>query len=192
MSSILKDVPFIDILGPVLLALTLWLGTNILVIAPQIVAPRMTDNVWMPACKGGVDSSNNVASAKRQSDIAAYIAARKGDKNELSNVMTPFLQAMGEDMALTLGKHMMGNMNRIADAEIAAEVRNKFRSNPVAHISAANYCGCIISELRQDRIATGLYSASLRLWEPANIQQLNQLGQTLVTSAQCNPKELTQ
>lgn len=186
MLSFMRDIPFIDTIAPIVLAAFLWAGLNILTIGPDVIAPRMTQNIWMPACKAGIQTANAKIQANHQAKINAFIAAKRAEQKKIQSMMNPLMQLMGKELAQTLGKGLTTTMSIASNIEANQELKQRFGTAQPQSVAPANYCGCIISELLQDRVATGLYSASMRLWKPANIQKLDGLGSTLITSNNCS------
>lgn len=187
MLSIMRELPFIDILAPTLLAAFLWVSTNILMISPSVIEPRMSTQVWTPACQAGLAAANANLERERQEEVAAFLAAREAENRRIQSTITPLMQLMGEDFAQAFGNPLQQGLDMMSDAQIAQQVRDQFTSQPLPTAAPDDYCACIIAELLEDRISTGLYSASFRLWVPAHIQQLNQLETTLIASNRCNP-----
>jgi len=50
MISNLRDLPFFESLAPVLIACVTWLGLHILYVGPEVVAPRLAENVHRHQC----------------------------------------------------------------------------------------------------------------------------------------------
>lgn len=182
----MRDLPFVDSIAPIIFALAAWTGINIITIAPDLIAPRLTNNVWMPACKQGVQNANAQIVNNRQQEINLFLAARRAKQQQVQLLLNPFLQIMGEEFSRTLGKTINDSMNLVSDLETKQALQDHFGHLAPKPTVNVGYCSCVISELLQDRISTGLYTASLRMWIPTNIQQLNKLSTTLISSKQCS------
>lgn len=183
----LKDIPFIDSIMPVALAILAWFGLNFFIIAPNIIAPRLTDNIWHPACTKTLNKAQTAFYQKYRSEIQAYRAAERAKQQQVMGLASPLLQLFGEEVAQ--GLQGLGKaVTTLSEIELRNKVQQRFAHKKKSLPIKKGYCGCVISETLQDRTDLALYAASLRFWEPASIQPLNQLNQRLIASQNCgNP-----
>lgn len=142
-----------------------------LFIAPNIVAPRLAEKIYHPRCEAGLKQSWTRAQHSEQQRLNDLYAQKRAEikrKRQMAEDMLDQtfgglgqqLKALGLfDSFDTLSQQMQPPRKGSAKTDLSSE-------------TAQQYCGCVITELLGDKVATGLYSASLRLWTPKSIHQL--------------------
>ncbi|WP_346894814.1 hypothetical protein [uncultured Roseibium sp.] len=186
MLSMIRDIPFIDAIAPVVIAAMLWTGANVFVIGPDFIAPRLADKTWRPQCNATVENAKTTAVQQWQDEIDRARQQQRSEQDQMNALTGALLgQFFGEDFNRAFGKDLSGAMTALSELETRKALQERFgHSGPVIPVTG-DYCGCVIAEALEDRVSLGLFSASFRIWRPANIQRLDQLSTRLVASPRC-------
>lgn len=189
MFSSMRDLPFFDAIFPVLAALAVWIGMHMFYIGPEIIGPRLAQKYYLPACQANITRTiANVAAAKQARSTAHQTQVQQSQR-QMNNLLGGFMRGVfGDEFVDYYGDDpLVKSMQDMVDVGMALE-------NPIDNLpgfqaevlATADYCQCIISENIGERVSTGLFSASLRIWKPANIRRLENLGNNLIDSSICH------
>lgn len=186
MFNLVKEMPFADTLGPICLAALLWTGAHMTVIAPGFVAPRLAEKYYHPGCEIGLKKAFVKAKAIERSKIKQAIDQKQA-KLRQTKEMTEAL--FGKFFGRELGQRLKnsGLLDPLKGLPPSLLENDSGTLMPAlsADFNPKDYCGCIITHFLYEQISTGLYSASLRLWKPDNIRQLENLASNPVTTPHC-------
>ncbi len=188
MLSMIKDLPFIDTVFPIVIAVAIWTGVHVLFIGPEVIGPRLTEKYYMPACRAGVARIKALSEEKQQRAYQAQRRQQEVKKRKAGKLLDGLTTSIfGPEFAEYYKDHpFIKSMQDMARMGIELETPTIILPKPSQMPS--NYCNCIIAELLSERMATGLYSASLRLWKGNNIRRLQRLNKELPNSSTCgNP-----
>lgn len=194
MLSMLRDLPFIDSIFPVLVAALLWTGAHVYYVGPEVVAPRLAEKYYLPACRAHVAKAQaRLSEIRRERTEAAEHAKRRKQeavRDALTGMMTGIL---GDEYMRHYGDHpFFKSMKDITELGITLQ-------NPVEALTdiprggetnPADYCGCVVAELLGGA-ETGFFSASLRFWKPGNIRRLERIDRELIRSDLCGAPKLS-
>jgi hypothetical protein len=197
----------IEGLAPLMGGLLVWFGLNYLVLGPNVIAPRMAEKYYMPACLREVESARAVRSSEiermRQEIVARAQAGAQAAGAQAGRIMQDTLTgifgaygAQGEQLSRMLGQQMLGqpmmglalqqqlqqrvqaDLGRLQQ-EVASERARQKHGTPAA------YCGCTIGDGLSERMDVALFSASLRLYEPP---AMSALARGQAPSETCGPR----
>ena len=183
MQNLLRELPFFDALGPLLLAGLLWTGAHILFVGPA-VGERLAAKTYLPACHAGLKRAQAGAQAAHRMAQAREKAERRA-KQEMANRMVGNMMrgVFGREFSNYYRDHPLLNPGALLpDVEALLPNRQAPELPPGA---ARDYCACVIAEQLGQRVNTGLFSASLRFWKPENITRLENLGARPVSTNAC-------
>lgn len=183
MMHILKDMPFADAIGTLLLAAALWTGAHVAVIGPQVLAPRLAEQIYHTQCQAGLDAAWSKAQAAQTARVEAAAAQRRAEMLRKRDMAEALLEQSFGPLAGHLRE--LGMFDALDAIPLDKEGITLAPSQPLTAASKADYCGCAVTRLLGESLPTGLYSASLRFWTPATIRDLESLSQGPVQLAAC-------
>lgn len=187
MMSFIRELPFVDTLAPLLIAAGIWTGAHIFVIGPDIVAPRLAEKYYLPTCRAGLQKAL-VNARNRQQERDENLIREKRAKLEEMNALSGALlrQFFGRDLGGRLGNSPVFNpMNALQPDVIDRLITQSIPASNSSLVSKSGYCACVISEVLRERVSTGLFSASMRIWKPDNIRLLESLETGPVSTPRC-------
>lgn len=191
-----KELFPLDALMPLLGGALIWFGLNYIIIAPTVLGPRLAETYYMPACLAAVASGKTVAAQKLATADAAFTAGlddyRKRAAAAVSQGTAQGLATLfggygreGQNFLRHYGNQLEGITTGPARLAIEQEVqkqRAQYAAQRKAMIEAmqakvkfdgsASFCGCNVNQGYADRIQLAAFTASLRLYKPENIAQL--------------------
>ncbi len=199
-----KDLIPVDEIAPLLGGIIVWFGLNYLYLAPEIIAPRLAQKYYIPACQTAVAEGRR----ERQAAVASLVAAgERRIQENMERLAQQMQQATGGALGMIFGgrpgsdefmrRHgntLQGWANsytapalqarlqqeRAALAQaLQAEEREARRG--IIHATPAQFCGCAVTDGMKDRIDMAAFTASLRLYTPAVVRRLESGG--VVTEA---------
>lgn len=195
----IRDFIPVQAIGPAIGGATLWFGANFLYLGPQVIAPRIAERQFIPACLANVAAARQHIATQEQGWIesAEKEAARIADemrsriRQGTNHATSSFFSAFG-DQGRAFAQHYGRQIERMVNANTGAHIeaavghkvgefrqmfsrelenkRARFRSG-VQHATAPAFCGCLVTEAFADRVQLASYTASFRLYEPAQIEQ---------------------
>lgn len=183
MQNLLRELPFFDALGPLVMAAALWTGAHILFIGSEVGA-RLSEKYYLPACHAGLQKAQETAYRDHQMRLRRERDGRQAESRMANDVMGGLIRGyFGNEFAdhykdhplLNPGKMMPGVESLLPKPSVPRLPANAMR----------DYCTCVIAESLGQRINTGLFSASLRFWKPQNITLLEGLKSGPVSTALC-------
>lgn len=204
-------------IGPLLGGAALWFGANALYLAPEVLAPRIAERHFIPACVANVKTMAQRIEADEQSLLSAAEEKIEAVRREMPGQVQRGSQALlqsffgiygeqGQEFMGFYGDQLGGALagttapfmgqaleQRAAEyrQQAVSEIESRRRSlnAGVQHASATSYCGCLVSETFENRFDLAAYTASLRLYAPPVIEQRRQ-GTIPPTSAACGTPPL--
>ena len=186
MLSLMKDLPLIDTIAPIAIAGLAWTGVNIFYVGPEIVGSRMADKTWLPQCEATVARTETAYRQQWQARVENARREKQREQAQINGLTGALLGGLlGEEFNRAFGHNITGALGALSELEAQRTLKDRFGTSAPPSPITAGYCKCMVSEALEDRVSAGLYSASLRIWKPANIKQLNQLGTQLVSSNRC-------
>lgn len=215
MIDTMRELFPVQTIGPAIGGLALWFGANAAYIGPQILAPRIAEHHFIPACMANVKSAVQKIAEAERSLVAAAEARIEAARRQLperaqmgaGSFIEGFFRLYGRDGDDYLRRHggtLTGSMGRmirpLAEQEASRQAmearqmvhqelerRRERLLTGVHHASPSAYCGCLVAESFSHRLDLAAYTASFRLYEPALIAQ-RRAGSIPPTSAACgNP-----
>lgn len=182
MTSLMKEIPFADTLGPILLAAILWSSAHIFLVAPNIIAPRLSEKFYQPQCEVGIQQAWHKALAVEQFKRQEQVERKRAELRHKRQMAEHLI----EKSFGPLGQHLkqLGIFDALEMPQLPKSTR-KPQDQAKISLSAQNFCSCVITNLLGNQFATGLYSASFRFWKPENIQKLEALGSGHIKFSQC-------
>ena len=193
MMSMLKDLPFADHIAAVLVVGILWCGAHVLYVGPEVIAPRLTEKYYRPQCRRALiahlQADAHAYVQRIQRDHARQQRAAQRDRDALSQITGGLVrQYVGEEFAeMYKNSPIAQTFKGIFDA--AQSLQNLPPELPDISVPSestqAGYCACLIAAHLSDRLAVGLFSASLRLWKPETIVRLENLSTALPATSTC-------
>ncbi|NRA88452.1 MAG: hypothetical protein HRU28_13920 [Rhizobiales bacterium] len=189
MFSMIKDIPYIDTIMPLLLALGLWTCTHIFYIGPDIVGPRLATKYYLPACKANLANAKQTSIEFRQRKNARkqYQLQQRQQMigDTFGNLMKNYF---GQEFSNKYSDSMILNpMKMMPNVDALLALNNGAEQAPVQNIDGSAYCACLVEEVITERISMGLFSASMRIWKPKSIRQLENPKTELMTTNICIP-----
>lgn len=195
----IKEFLPVQAIGPAIGGVTLWFGANFLYLGPQVIAPRLAEKQYIPACLANIGAARQTIAAQERGWIegAEQQAARIADemRNRIrqgtNQATSSFFSAFGDQgraFAQHYGRQVEGMVNANTGAHIEAAIsqkigefrqqfnqelearRSKFRAG-IQHTNASAFCGCLVKAAFADRVQLAAFTASFRLYEPAEFEQ---------------------
>lgn len=195
----LKDFLPMEALAPVLGGLLLWFGFNYLVLAPNVIVPRLAEKYYVPACIGSIKSAREALTERSRKDEAEYVvtlnkwiveqnakmkAAAGGALAQFFGIYgsegQAYLQRYGKD----LGNMVDQGLSNASPALVqkAQQALAEWKSGKQKEIATLRsqqkfsdpvaFCGCNVSAALSDNIDLALYTSSLRLLKPKSVKEL--------------------
>ncbi|MBN9314159.1 MAG: hypothetical protein J0I99_00305 [Devosia sp.] len=199
MTGSLKDFLPIEALAPLLGGLLLWFGFNYLVLAPNVITPRLTEKYYVPACIASVSAGRKAAAERLEKDEKEYVAKLNNWMVEQSaqlkaragNALQKFFGMYGKEGQAYLQQHgnalgglVEGGVNSVAPVilEQGQKALTDWRSGRQKEINAARglqkhadpaaFCTCNVAAAMGDNVELALYTSSLRLLKPKKVREL--------------------
>ena len=191
----------VQALAPFIGGLLLWFGLNYIYFAPSVIAPRLAERYYLPACLSAV-SAMEVGFQQRiitmDEAFREKIKASRADlarrMNEATGVGLGMLlgdsaegRRLSKELAPMLGNSasgylQMGIEQEISKAQNAYDAekqrsKNELRSKQ-KFSDAKSYCACSTAEGLSNRIETALFVSTLRIYKPETINRLETGGAT--------------
>lgn len=187
----------VDALAPLVGGLLLWFGVNYLVLAPNVIGPRLAERYYLPACVAGVEQGRSqMAGRLRQMDQEIETALRQlgaqaaeGVQNQLGSILGQVLGmygAEGQAFKDRYGSQLGGSFGGMVGVGIEAKLAEQRaamqaeKERQIAEMRAqqkfsspAQFCGCNVGEGLSDRLELALFTSSLRLYTPPRMEALN-------------------
>ena len=190
----LRDILPTEALLPSLAGAAVWFGANYAVIAPDVIAPRLIELRFAPACHATVAQGQDVFAAREKSLVEGFNASLDEQANAARNRVAQGSQqalemafgAMAPEMMTLFGDQLLGSTTGMVEMQLGAELDNQRASfmaelnaqraaaqNAVIYQTAEEYCGCVLSQvLGEDRFDLAAYTASLRFFTPPLIRNI--------------------
>ncbi|KNY13053.1 hypothetical protein AKG11_31370 [Shinella sp. SUS2] len=190
-----RDFFPVDALAPLIGGLLLWFGVNYLVLAPNVIGPRLAEKYYTPACLASVEAGRTALAEKFAAADAAWLERADKTRRELQQQYSGgggilggilgmygaegqrFIQKHGD----TLSQWSSGPVNQAinqglgqARAEYDAARRTEIaelRRNQ-RYTDAAGFCGCNVAAGMSDKLDLALFTSTVRLYKPAGIADL--------------------
>ena len=191
MFSMIKDIPYIDTIMPLLLALGLWTCAHIFYIGPDIVGPRLAIKYYLPACKANLTNAKQSAVEFRQRKNAHQQNQLQKRQQMIGDTFGNLMRNyFGQEFSNKYADSVIFNpMKVIPNMDGLLALNNSAEQAPVQNIDGLAYCACLVEEVISERVSMGLFSASLRIWKPKAIRQLENPKAELMTTNICfSPK----
>lgn len=189
MFSMIKDIPYIDTIMPLLLALGLWTAAHIFYIGPDIVGPRLATKYYLPACKANLVNAKQSAVEFRQRKNAhqQYQLQQRQQMigDTFGNLMRNYF---GQEFSNKYSDSVIFNpMKIMPNVDGLLALNNGTEQAPIQNKDSSAYCTCLVDEVINERVSMGLFSASMRIWKPKSIRQLENPKAELMTTNICIP-----
>lgn len=190
-----RDFFPVDALAPLIGGLLLWFGVNYLVLAPNVIGPRLAEKYYTPACLASVEAGRTALTEKFAAADAAWLERAERTSRELrqqysggGGIFGSFLGLYGAEGQQFIQKHGdtlnqwgSGPLNQAIsqgissaraeyDAKRSAEIAELRRSQ--RHTDAAGFCGCNVAAGMSDKLDLALFTSTVRLYKPAGIADL--------------------
>jgi hypothetical protein len=204
-------------IGPLLGGAVVWFGANALYLGPEVLAPRIAERHFIPACLANLQTMSLRIEADEKSLLSAAEEKIEALRREMPGQVQRGSQALLQSFFGIYGEQGQEFMDYYGDQlggalagttvpfmgqaleQRAAEYRQQALSEieslrrtlnaGVQHASAASYCGCLVSETFENRLDLAAYTSSFRLYAPPVIEQRRQ-GAIPPTSAACGTPPL--
>lgn len=199
MISSLRDFLPMEALAPVLGGLLLWFGFNYIVLAPNVIVPRLAEKYYVPACVTSVKNAREAAIERFKKEEAEYMVTlnkwmvEQNDKMKAAagNLLGQILGnygAQGQAYVQQHGKELGGWLDKsLATAspalvQRAQQALTEWKSGKQKEIASlrsqqkfsdpAAFCGCNVGAAMSNNIDLALYTSSLRLLKPKSVSEL--------------------
>lgn len=199
MTGSLKDFLPIDALAPLLGGLLLWFGFNYLVLAPNIITPRLTEKYYVPACMASVSTARQAVSDRLKKDETEYMAAlnkwmieqSSQMKARAGNALQQFFGMYGKEGQAYLQQHgnALGGLVDQGMASVAPVILEQGQKalsewkagkqkelasirSQQKHSEPVAFCACNVAAAMGDNVDLALYTSSLRLLKPKKVREL--------------------
>lgn len=191
----------VQAIAPFIGGLLVWFGINYIYLSPSVIAPRLAQTYYLPACTAttSVMQSGYQARLKEMDSIfETKLVALRQEMAERMNTAagaslgmifgnSPEGQRLARQGQALIGSSMAGNYIRIGIEQEVTKARSEYDAQKVRLKSEfrskqkftdrESYCTCNIGDGLSNRIETALYVASLRIYKPDMISRLEQGGQ---------------
>jgi hypothetical protein len=191
----------VQALAPFIGGLLLWFGLSYIYFAPSVIAPRLADRYYLPAClsavaamEGGFQQRIKTMDEAFREKIKASRADLARRMNEATGVGLGMLlgdsaegRRLSKELAPMLGNSassyvQMGIEQEVAKAQNAYEAEKQRTKNELQSkqkfSDARSYCSCSTAEGLSNRIETALFVSTLRIYKPDTITRLEAGGAT--------------
>lgn len=199
MTGSLKDFLPIEALAPLLGGLLLWFGFNYLVLAPNVITPRLTEKYYIPACMTSVSTARAAVSDRLKKDETEYMAAlnkwmvdQSGQiKARAGGALEQFFGMYGKEGQAYLQQHgkALGGLVDKGVGSVAPVILeqgqkhlSEWKSGKQKELTAARalqrhsdpaaFCKCNVAAAMGDNVELALYTSSLRLLKPKKVREL--------------------
>jgi hypothetical protein len=182
MFDAIKDIIPTEQFGPGLLGLVVWFGANYGYVAPEIVMPRAMAMTYQPACERLL-AEGNLKHQERRRTIAE--AAQEKLSKEQERALQIGKEITTQGLELWLGKEGAKELepfsSTMTELALRAEMLKRQSQTPAALASAEvalplrsneEVCRCILNSAMDERLDLALYTASLRIYRPPTIANL--------------------
>lgn len=197
-----QDYPGFELAMPVVIGAAAWFGLNYIFLAPAVIAPRLEETYFTPACRSQAGSAERAWLSREEEierEARAYLKSiqqnapaivNQGTQSGLRALLGGIYGAQGNAYVDRYGEQLGGLAERnfgamagqITGSQIAEEYRKRWRQERTAYEAAtkfttkAEYCNCIIQTGMSQNFDMAAYTSTLRLYKPAVIRNLLQGG----------------
>lgn len=199
MTGSLKDFLPIEALAPLLGGLLFWFGFNYLILAPNVITPRLSEKYYVPACLASVSKGRALVSERLKKDETEYMATLNKwmvdqsaeVKARAGNALQQFFGMYGKEGQAYLQQHggALGGLVDQGTATVAPVILQQgqkalsdWKAGKQKEIAAARalqkhsdpvaFCGCNVAAAMGDNVEAALYTSSLRLLKPKKVREL--------------------
>ena len=194
-----KEIFPVEAFGPLVGGLLVWFGLNFVFLAPSVIAPRLAERYYAPACVAMVETGRAAFIKTAQEEEAAY-KGRLNDwireqtansQSQVGSVLGQIFGAYGQqgqdfmnhygselgDFSNRVGGQVMGPLQLQAQ-EALTEYQGKKQAEIAAmraaqkYSDAAGFCGCNITAALSNNVEMALYTSTLRGFKPKGIADL--------------------
>lgn len=191
-----RDFFPVDALAPLIGGLLLWFGVNYLVLAPNVIGPRLAEKYYTPACLASVEAGRTELAERFAAADAAWLDRAGRTRRELleeyssagGRILDSILGMYGADGRAIIQRHSntitnnttgmlnMGISQGIAEARAEYDAK---RNAEIAELRRAQrysdapaFCGCNVAAGMTDKLDLALFTSTVRLYKPAGIAHL--------------------
>ncbi len=185
-----------EAIAPFIGGLVLWFGFNYVFFAPQVIAPRLAERYYYPACETAVaeHSSNFAAEWQKRLEEQERDVQARADKARAA-IQEELNRTQGSEQFEALWGLMNGNAQvNAAIAKVAGEIEDNYArqnkeelrdiANKSIHKTKDAYCNCVIGNVLDNRFDLASYTSSLRFYTPPGIARLES-GQAIFDTPAC-------
>ncbi|SFJ62062.1 hypothetical protein [Aerobium aerolatum] len=190
-----RDFFPVDALAPLIGGLLLWFGVNYLVLAPNVIGPRLAEKYYTPACLASVEAGRAELAQRFAAADAEWLERAEKNSREIRQKYSGsggvfggiigmygaegqrFMQKHGN----TLSQWGSGPLEQ-AISQGLAEARAQYDAKRKAEIDelrraqrysdAPAFCGCNVAAGMSDKLDLALFTSTVRLYKPAGIADL--------------------
>jgi hypothetical protein len=190
-----RDFFPVDALAPLIGGLLLWFGVNYLVLAPNVIGPRLAEKYYTPACLASVEAGRTELAQRFAAADASWLERAEKNSREIrqkyssgGGVFGGILGMYGAEGQRFMQKHGntlsqwgSGPLEQ-AISQGLAEARAQYDAKRKAEIDelrraqrysdAAGFCGCNVAAGMSDKLDLALFTSTVRLYKPAGIADL--------------------
>lgn len=188
-----RDFFPVDALAPLIGGVLVWFGLNYLVLAPNVIAPRLAEKYYTPACLASVEAGRDEVAKRFEAEEANWQAVLEqkvaairqqysgGAIGGILGMYGAEGQRFMQNHGNTISQWGSGPINQ-AIAEGMRQARENFEADRSAEIAEmrksqkystpAQFCGCNVEAGLSDRFDLALFTSTVRLFKPAGIARL--------------------
>jgi hypothetical protein len=187
----LPDRSWIEPVMPLALGAAIYGALMIGYVAPEIVIPRLVERVYRPACMTGVERRAEMVAMEQAQRLRELSLISEQASDVMRDQTRAFAELFfpGSDLAddPTISRLIDGYAGLAGHAAALDAAKTAQQSNvpPPQYPSAAAWCTCAIDEALNDRLGTGLFVASWRIWKPRIVERLETQSERLLVSEGC-------